>query len=82
MDKKSNFDLATLFPMFSLLLLSLGLHLLTLGTVRHGYDQGYQAYLALRWLDGHQWLWIGQPSSVFIDNAPLMAYLQAIPLIL
>ena len=80
--RQTKIDLTTLFPLVGLFLLSLSLHLLTLGAVRHGYDQGYQAFLALRWLDGHQWLWIGQPSSVFIDNAPLMAYLQAIPLAL
>jgi len=51
-----------------------------LGTIRHGYDEGYPAYDALRMLDGRQLLLIGQPSSVFLDNPPLMAYLQAIPL--
>ncbi|HSG16638.1 MAG TPA: hypothetical protein VLE70_10000, partial [Anaerolineae bacterium] len=55
---------------------------LELGNVPHGYDTGYQAYDALRILDGRQLLRIGQPSSVFLDNPPLMAYLQAIPLFL
>jgi 4-amino-4-deoxy-L-arabinose transferase-like glycosyltransferase len=48
-----------------------------LGAVRHGYDNAYQIYDAVRLLDGGQWLLIGQPSSVFLDNPPLMAYLQA-----
>lgn len=52
-----------------------------LGSVRHGFDEGYPAYDALRILDGHQFLLLGQPSSVFLDNPPLMAYLQAIPLL-
>lgn len=52
-----------------------------LGTVRHGYDNAYQIYDAVRLLDGGEWLLIGQPSSVFLDNPPLMAYLQSIALL-
>ena len=48
-----------------------------LSTVRHGYDQAFQAFQALQLLDGGQILTVGQPSSVFVDNPPLMAYLQA-----
>ncbi len=51
-----------------------------LGEVRHGYDEGYPAYDALRILDGGQLMLVGQPSSVFLDNPPFMAYLQTIPL--
>lgn len=64
-----------------LILLGAAFRLIDLGTVRHGYDESYQAYLALRLLDGGELLLIGQPSSVFLDNPPLMAYLQAIPLL-
>ena len=52
-----------------------------LGHVPHGYDEGYPAFDALRLLDGRQLVLIGQPSSVFLDNPPLMAYLQAVPLL-
>lgn len=64
-----------------LILLGAAFRLIDLGTVRVGYDESYQAYLALRLLDGGELLLIGQPSSVFLDNPPLMAYLQAIPLL-
>lgn len=64
-----------------LILLTAFFRLADLPLVRHGYDESYQAYLALRLVDGREWLWIGQPSSVFLDNPPLMAYLQAIPLL-
>jgi 4-amino-4-deoxy-L-arabinose transferase-like glycosyltransferase len=53
----------------------------TLGLVRHSYDDSYPIYDALRILDGHKLLLTGQPSSVFLDNPPLMSYLQAIPLL-
>lgn len=65
-----------------LILLGAAFRLIDLGTVRVGYDESYQAYLALRLLDGGELLLIGQPSSVFLDNPPLMAYLQALPLLL
>src|SRR5690606_26661291 len=52
-----------------------------LGAVRHGYDNAYQIYDAVRLLDGGEWLLIGQPSSVFLDNPPLMAYLQSVALL-
>jgi 4-amino-4-deoxy-L-arabinose transferase-like glycosyltransferase len=53
-----------------------------LGLVRHTYDNSYQIYDAVRLLDGRQWLIIGQSSSVFLDNPPLMGYLQTLPLLL
>lgn len=56
--------------------------LLNLATVRHGYDQSYPMYDALRMLDGGELLLIGQPSSVFLDNPVLMSYIQALPLAL
>ena len=71
----------TKWPLLLVLLLGACFRLLGLGYVRHGYDQGYQAYEALRLLDGRQLLLIGQPSSIFLDNPPLMAYLQALPLL-
>ncbi|MFQ5811821.1 MAG: ArnT family glycosyltransferase [Anaerolineae bacterium] len=49
--------------------------------MRHSYDDSYPIYEALRILDGHKLLLTGQPSSVFLDNPPLMSYLQAIPLL-
>jgi 4-amino-4-deoxy-L-arabinose transferase-like glycosyltransferase len=52
-----------------------------LGLVRHSYDDSYPIYDALRILDGHKLLLTGQPSSVFLDNPPLMSYLQVIPLL-
>jgi 4-amino-4-deoxy-L-arabinose transferase-like glycosyltransferase len=55
---------------------------MALGEIRHGYDEGYPAYEALRILDGRQLMLTSQPSSVFLDNPPLMAYLQTIPLLL
>lgn len=55
---------------------------MALGDVRHGFDEGYPAYDALRILEGHELLLSGQPSSVFLDNPPLMAYLQLLPLLL
>jgi 4-amino-4-deoxy-L-arabinose transferase-like glycosyltransferase len=54
---------------------------LNLGLVHHSYDDSYPAYDALRILDAHELLLIGQPSSVFLDNPALMSYLQAIPLL-
>lgn len=69
------------WPLWLVLLLGAGFRFPGLGYVRHGYDQGYQAYEALLLLDGRQLLLVGQPSSIFLDNPPLMAYLQAIPLL-
>lgn len=56
------------------------LRLLSLAAVRHGYDEGYPIYDALRLLDGGEWSLIGQPSSIFLDNPALMSYIQALPL--
>ena len=56
------------------------LRFLNLGLVRHTYDDSYAAYDALRMLDARELLLVGQPTSVFLDNPPLMSYLQAIPL--
>ncbi len=53
-----------------------------MGLIRYGYDQSYPAYQALGLLDGGVWPLIGQPSSVFLDNPPLMTYIQALPLLL
>ncbi len=58
-----------------------GFRFFNLGLVRHSYDDSYPIYEALRILDGHKLLLTGQPSSVFLDNPPLMSYLQAIPLL-
>ncbi len=52
-----------------------------LGSVRLSHDLAWQAWDAARILHG-QFPLIGQPSSVFLDNPPLMGYLQAIPLFL
>jgi 4-amino-4-deoxy-L-arabinose transferase-like glycosyltransferase len=70
----------TLAPL-AVLLLGAVLRLANLGQVRHTYDQAYPSYDALRLLDGQQWLRLGQPSSVFLDNPPWMGYLQALPLL-
>ncbi len=53
-----------------------------LGQIRYSYDQSYPAFQALGLLDGGVWPRIGQPSSVFLDNPALMAYIQALPLLL
>ncbi len=58
-----------------------GFRFFNLGLVRHSYDDSYPIYDALRILDGHKLLLTGQPSSVLLDNPPLMSYLQAIPLL-
>jgi 4-amino-4-deoxy-L-arabinose transferase-like glycosyltransferase len=71
---------STLVPL-AVLLLGAVLRMANLGQVRHTYDQAYPSYDALRLLDGQQWLRLGQPSSVFLDNPPLMGYLQALPLL-
>jgi 4-amino-4-deoxy-L-arabinose transferase-like glycosyltransferase len=66
-----------------LLVLTLGavLRFANLGLIRHGYDASYPIYDALRILSGHEFPLLGQPSSVFLDNPPLMGYLQALPLL-
>ncbi len=66
-----------------LAILALGavLRFANLGLLRHSFDYAYPGYDALRILDGHRLLLLGQPSSVFLNNPPLMAYLQAIPLL-
>lgn len=71
-----------LLPPLFLLLLGVFFRFPELGTVRHGYDQSYQMYDALRLLDAGRWTLLGQPSSVFLDNPPLMLYLEALPLLL
>ena len=70
----------TTVALLAVLLLGATLRLANLGQVRHTYDQAYPSYDALRLLEGQQWLRIGQPSSVFLDNPPWMGYLQALPL--
>lgn len=66
--------------LFAILLLAAGLRFTRVGDIRYGYDHSYPAYQALALLDGGRWPVIGQPSSVFLDNPALMAYIQAIPL--
>ena len=53
-----------------------------LGGIRYGYDHSYPAFQAVGLLDAGEWPLIGQPSSVFVDNPVLMAYLQTLPLLL
>lgn len=52
-----------------------------LGAIRHSYDDAYPSSDAVRMLDLGQPAVIGQPSSVFLDNPPLMTYIQALPLL-
>ncbi len=52
-----------------------------LGLIPHSYDASYPIADALRILDGHVLPLVGQPSSVFLDNPPLMSYLQVLPLL-
>jgi len=65
-----------------LLIVAVGaiLRLSNIGLIRHTYDYAYPIYDALRILDGRQILTLGQPASVFLNNPPLMDYIQAIPL--
>ena len=63
-----------------IMILGVAFRFLYLDEIRHTYDLGYPAYDALRLLDGQQLRLLSQPSSVFLDNPPLMAYLQTIPL--
>ena len=51
-----------------------------LGTIRIGYDDSYPMFEALRGLAGSGWSLLGQPSSVFLPNPPLMNFIQAVPL--
>ncbi|MFK7803597.1 MAG: ArnT family glycosyltransferase, partial [Anaerolineae bacterium] len=53
----------------------------SLGSVRLTHDLAWQGWEAARIVNGVYPL-IGQPSSVFLDNPPLMGYIQAIPLFL
>ena len=53
-----------------------------LGYMGLSYDNSYPMYGALHILDDHDLPLVGQPSSVFLDNPPLMSYVQAIPLLL
>ena len=48
---------------------------------RHGYDQSYPAYQALRILDLGELPISGQQTSISIANPPLTSYVQAIPLL-
>ncbi len=66
----------------ALVALALFFRFADLPNIRHSYDNAYQQYLALQMIDGRTLLRVGQPSSVFLDNPPLMAYLQAIPLLI
>ncbi len=66
----------------ALVALALFFRFADLPNVRHSYDNAYQQYLALQMIDGRMLLRVGQPSSVFLDNPPLMAYLQTIPLLI
>ena len=65
-----------------IVLLGATVRFMQMGLIRYGYDQSYPAYQALGLLDGGVWPLIGQPSSVFLDNPPLMTYIQALPLLL
>ena len=58
-----------------------GLRLIDVGTLRLSYDNSYPMYEALRGLEGGGWSLLGQPSSVFLANPPLMNFIQAIPLL-
>jgi uncharacterized membrane protein len=58
------------------------LRFMQVGEIRYGYDHSYPAFQILGLLDGGQWPIVGQPSSVFLDNPVLMAYIQAVPLLL
>lgn len=83
MKRLRNREVTTHQLIFTLIfLLGAFLRFFNLGTVRHGFDEGFPAYDALRFIEGGEWLWVGQPSSIFVDNPPLMAYLQAIPLLI
>ncbi len=52
-----------------------------LGAMRFNYDDSYPMFEALRGLAGGGWSLLGQPSSVFLDNPPLMNFIHAIPLV-
>ena len=65
----------------AILAVGAGFRFYDLGLARLSYDNSYPMYNALRILDEHQLLLVGQPSSVFLDNPPLMSYLQTIPLL-
>jgi 4-amino-4-deoxy-L-arabinose transferase-like glycosyltransferase len=69
-------------PLLMVLTIGAVLRLANLGLIRHGYDASYPIYDALRILLGHEFPLLGQPSSIFLDNPPLMGYLQALPLLL
>ena len=63
------------------LLIGATLRFANLGLIPHSYDASYPIADALRILDGHTLPLVGQPSSTFLDNPPLMGYLQALPLL-
>lgn len=67
--------------LITILVIGTGFRFFGLGLARHSHDDSYPSYDALRMLDARDLLLIGQPSSTFLDNPPLMSYLQAIPLI-
>jgi 4-amino-4-deoxy-L-arabinose transferase-like glycosyltransferase len=58
-----------------------GLRLADVGAMRLSYDNSYPLHEALRGLESGSWSLLGQPSSVFLANPPLMNFIQAIPLL-
>lgn len=68
-------------PVALIVLIGFGLRLAGIGYMRLGYDHSYPTYQALGLLDAGIWPLTGQPSSIFLDNPALMAYLQTVPLL-
>ncbi len=68
-------------PVALIVLIGFALRLGDIGLMRLGYDHSYPAYQALGLLDAGIWPLTGQPSSIFLDNPALMAYLQVVPLL-
>lgn len=64
-----------------ILLIGFYLRFYALGAIRHDYDDAYPIYQAILLLNGMESPLAGQPSSVFLDNPPLMKYLIAVPLL-
>jgi len=79
-NSKGEFPTLSRALLVLIFLLGAGFRFLNLGLVRFNYDNAYPLYDALRILDGKQLLWVGQPSSVFVNNPVLMSYIQALPL--
>lgn len=69
-------------PVALIVLIGFALRLGDIGLMRLGYDHSYPAYQALGLLDAGIWPLTGQPSSIFLDNPALMAYLQTAPLLI